>query len=313
MEKPLKKGCYTILIFYTMLLFGCADPEPKDRISEIPLLRYDCVQNTLHPVRWNLEEQTVVTDEKIVLRQDDIGAVLSMEWSGDGHLLLPTVFSNRPFLEVDTDFFRNVTEKEYEKEVVYGGWRCWKADTGAVMLADANHVYPLELDADYELVGLTDPGEGVTILLWNQLHGQVALYQYDTKQQTGSLEPVEGFPHLMSSQLWLEQVAIETGENFYFTDGYAVYLIDSKTKQAERVFSKNAFAASFANTDATLAEALGSCVFRMGIYQNGLLVLLGHPEGFFDTHWVYYQSEEQQELMELPENPNVVYLLPNYG
>ncbi len=181
------------------------------------------------------------------------------------------------------------------------------------MLADANHVYPVELDAAYELVGLTDSKDSVTILLWNRLHGEVALYQYDTKQQAGRLETVEGFPHLMSSQLWLEQVAIETGANFSFTDAYEVYLIDSETNQAERVFSINEFADSFANTDATLADALGSCVVRMGIYQNGLLVLLGHPEGFFDTHWVYYQGEERQELIELPEDPNVIYLLPNYA
>lgn len=304
----IKRTCSVVGLLCVMLLFGCANTEPQ-AVLEIPVLRYDSTQGTLSAAHWNLEEQALTAEETVLLQQQDVDAVMRVEWNGDGCLILPKVSSDRPFEKVHTAFFQQVTEKGYENEVLHDNWHCWREDTGTVMLAADNEVYQLAINPAYELAGLTTAGDEVIILLWNPLSGEVALYSYDTKQQAGNLEQVEGFSHLMSSQLWPEQVAIETEQNFYFTDGWEVYLINSQTNQAELVFSKNAFADSFADTE--LAEALKNCVFRMGFYQKGLLVLLGSSEGVLDKQWLYYQDDERQEILELPID-NAVYLLPNY-
>lgn len=243
---------------------------------EIPLLQYDSIQGTLYGAKWNFNRQVLTTEETVLLQQQNIGAMLRVEWNGDNHIILPKVSSNTTFPEINRAFFGKVTEKEYDNEAFYGDWRCYRTDNNTLTLAADNNIYSLGIDSAYEI---------------------------------GNLEQLEGFSHLMSSQLYPEQVAVETENGFYFTDGFEVYWIDSKTKQVKLVFSKNKFADSFA--DAELTEALKSCNFRMEIYQNELLLLFGNPEGLLDKQWLYYQTEEQQELIELPAD-TAIYLLPNH-
>lgn len=307
-ENMLRKTCYTIAVLCAMLFFGCAETKTQ-AVLQIPLLQYDSMQGTLYAAQWNLDEQIIVTEKTVLLQQQDIDAVTRIKWDGDDYIILPQVSSNKLFSEINTDFFRQVTENKYACEVLYGSWHCWKEDKGTVILADDNNVYQLDIAAAYELAGLTITENGPTVLLWNSLNGEVVLYQYDPRQQKGNLEAISGLPHRMNSQLYPEQVAIENGQDFYYSDGYMIYFINTKTRQAELVFSKNEFADSFAETNAELAEALKSCRLMMGIYENELLVLLSHPEGLLDKQWLYYQGTKRQDLLELPVN-TVIYLLP---
>ncbi len=303
----LRKTCCIIVVLCLMLFFGCAGNKTQ-AVLQIPLLQYDSEQGTLYAAQWNLGEQTIVSEKTVLLQQQDIDAVMRIKWDGDGYIILPQASYNKPFSKVNADFFHQIIEMKHTCEVLHGSWRCWKEDKDTVILADDSHAYQLDIAVDYELAGLTVTENGPTVLLWNSLNGEVALYQYDTERQKGNLERISGLP-LMNSQLYPEQAAIENGQDFYFTDGYVIYFINTRTGQAELVFSKNEFADSFAETNAELAEALRSCRLMMGIYENELLVLLSHPEGLLDKQWLYYQGTKRQDLLELPVN-TVIYLLP---
>ena len=307
-----KKWLYGIVLLSSCCIFSYTVSK-ANMIDTVPLLKYDYEQNALYYAEWNLFKNQLVVQQDELLQQEDGGKIYELEWNGKETLILPYTTGNDFFTDIDKEKFSSLRQKKHDNEILFNQWECWKGTNNSFILTDGLNQYTLQLDKNYELCGLLESDEDIILLLNSWVTGEPVLYYYDVIKGIGKVKAVSGFQTTMFSQILPEQAAIETNTGFYITNGFEVYFIDIKNADAELIFSKDALAKSLQSSNVILANQLFSCNISIGIYQDNLLVKLRHQELLLPSQWLYYCQGNQEYLLELQENGDTIYILPNRG